>query len=83
MAEHVLARTMHEKAQRKQVNFRHKSQKCHGNLGSSPKAIKVNGNTPAECRELWIPGFPREIMRASFLAQLKVIKTCRREVCNE
>ena len=83
MALNVLARTMHEKAQGKQVNFRHTSQKCHGNIGSSPKAIKVNGKIPTECRELWIPGFPREIVKELFLAHFKATKNCRREVCTE
>lgn len=73
-AVNILARTTHEKAQGRQVNFRHTSQKCHGNMGSSPKAIKVNGKIPTECRELWIPGFPREIMKASFLAHFKATK---------
>lgn len=71
MAEDVLARTMHEKERGKQVNFRHTSQKCHGNISSSPKDIKVDGKIPGECRELWIPGFPREIVKVSFLAHFK------------
>jgi len=73
---------MHEKAQGKQVNVRLQSQKCHGNLGSSPKA-KASGKIPTDCRELWIPGFPGEFVRVSFLAQFKAIKTSKREICTE
>lgn len=77
MAGDVLARMMHEKERGKQENFRHTSQKCHGNISSSPKDIKVNGKIPTECRELWIPGFPREIVKVSFLAHFKVLKKKR------
>lgn len=74
MAGDVLARTMHGKERGKQGNFRHTSQKCHGNISSSPKDIKVSGKILTECKELWIPGFPREIVKVSFLAHFKVKK---------
>lgn len=70
-AANALASKTHEKAQGKRLDFRHTSQKCHGNTGSSPKAIKVNGKIPTERRELWIPGFPWETVQASFLASFE------------